>query len=150
MSSGTTSTPVVMIGRSVDVGKAVAELLLPEYEVTHFMLSLEAAASDLPALLTGKDPQSPVPNEVGTHNYRRPAQAVLFGRGLQLAQIEEIQAAVEQVTADHPVAWLMGDPAVVMAGPPGPGFAEKTAREMKEVLGNWRQGGTQQSGIIFY
>ncbi|KAL2857064.1 hypothetical protein BJY01DRAFT_242467 [Aspergillus pseudoustus] len=117
----------------------------------HFMLSLEAAASELPSLLAGKDPQSPEPNEVGTHDYSRPAQAVLFGRGLQLAQIEALKAAVEQATtAMEHVAWLMGDPALIMTGPPGPGFAKKTAKEMKDVLGKWRQQGTQHDGVLLY
>jgi hypothetical protein len=123
-------------------------LLLP---VIHFIQSYEAAQSELTHVLAGRDPQSPNTNNVGTHNYSKPARVVILGRGFELAQVEEVRKMCAG-SAKEPVAWIVGDPAKMPSGsgPPGPGYAEIAAREVKSVLAGWRDEGCVKDGIILY
>ncbi|GAQ03894.1 hypothetical protein ALT_1215 [Aspergillus lentulus] len=149
MSSFTQPIPVVACGRRTAVGKSVSQHLLPEYEVIHFIQSDEAAEAELPHLLAGRDPQSQNPNEVGTHDYSRPPRAVIFGRGYEPHQVEELQKRFAGV-AKEPVAWVRGNPADVPAGGPGPDYTQKVAADMKKVLSKWRDAGAKDEEILVY
>jgi hypothetical protein len=112
-------------------------------------LSYEAAEAELPHLLAGRDPQSRSPNEIGTHNYSRPPRAVIFGRGYDPPQVEELKKKFAG-TAQEPVAWVRGNPADLPTGAAGPDYAQKIAADMKKVIKKWRDGGEKDEGILVY
>lgn len=162
--------PVIACGRIPAMGKSISQHLLPEYEgfliytflnliyivlmlssVIHFILSYEAAEAELPHLLAGREPQSQKsPNEIGSHDYSRPPRAVIFGRGYEPQQVEELKKKFARV-AQEPVAWVRGDPADLPAGgAAGPDYAQKIAADMKKVLHQWRDGGEKDEEILVY
>ncbi|KAF7156376.1 hypothetical protein CNMCM6106_009643 [Aspergillus hiratsukae] len=149
MSSSTQPIPVVACGRTTAVGKPVSQFLLPEYEVIHFIQSLEAAEAELPHILAGREPQCQDPNDVGTHDYSQPPRAIIFGRGFAPEQVEELFKKFKG-SAKEPVAWLRGDPKDVPVGGPGPGYAEKVVGDMKKVLDKWRDAGAKDEEILVY
>ncbi|KAJ5105638.1 hypothetical protein NUU61_002985 [Penicillium alfredii] len=152
MATLTKRFPVVLCGRSTHIGKPVSEALQPEYEVIHFIQSIEAAQTELPHLLAGRDPHSPHVDNVGTHNYGSPASAVIFGRGYNTTEVEQVRRACAG-RAPGPVAWVAGDPAKQIGAsgpPPGPGYARVVAGEVKGVLGRWKREGSQREGFLWY
>ncbi|EAW08961.1 uncharacterized protein ACLA_099050 [Aspergillus clavatus NRRL 1] len=149
MSTRTQPTPVVLCGRKTAIGGPVSQVLLPEYEVIHFIQSYEAAEAELPHLLTGRDPQSQNPNDVGTHDYTRPARAVIFGRGFEPKQVEALKDRFG-ASAKEPVAWIAGNPADVPVGAPGPDYAVKVAQGVKVVLERWKTGDQPKDELIMY
>ncbi|PTB35333.1 uncharacterized protein TrAFT101_011205 [Trichoderma asperellum] len=149
MSSFTQPMPVVACGKIPAMGKSISQHLLPEYEVIHFILSYEAAEAELPHLLVGRDPQSRSPDEIGTHDYSRPPRAVIFGRGYEPQQVEELKKKFAGV-AKEPVAWVRGNPADLPAGAAGPDYAQNIAADMKKVLKKWRDGGEKDEEILVY
>ncbi|KAL6230357.1 hypothetical protein BDW75DRAFT_222934 [Aspergillus navahoensis] len=144
------SIPVVLCGRRVEVGKPVSDSLGPEYEVIHFIASPEAVHTELPLLLAGQDPHSVAtsPNEVGTHDYSRPPQAVLFGRGFALDFVQELKETYQSYSKE-PVAWVAGDPATAPTDPPPPGYAEATANTIKNVLTAWKEQGGGNAFLVY-
>ncbi|GIC88901.1 uncharacterized protein Aud_005303 [Aspergillus udagawae] len=149
MSSSMQPMPVVACGRKTAVGKTVSQHLLPEYEVIHFIQSYEAAEAELPHLLAGRDPQSQNPNDIGTHDYSRPPRAVIFGRGYEPQQVEELKKKMAGI-AKEPVAWVRGNPADAPVGVPLPDYAQKVAVDMKRLLGKWRDAGGKDEEILVY
>ena len=96
--------------------------------VIHFTTSYEEIEAELPAILAGRDPQSPSPYDVGTHNYNKPPVAMVLGRAFQPAQGEELRKKCEGY-AKGPVIWLVGDPARYLPPPYGPDYAAHTAAQ---------------------
>ncbi|KAK9489073.1 hypothetical protein V1508DRAFT_429182 [Lipomyces doorenjongii] len=149
MSSFTQPMPVVACGKIPAMGKSISQHMLPEYEVIHFILSYEAAEAELPHLLAGRDPQSRSPNEIGTHDYSRPPRAVIFGRGYEPQQVEELKKKFDGV-AKEPVAWVRGNPADLPAGAAGHDYAQNIAADMKKMLKKWRDEGEKDEEILVY
>ncbi|KAK9365346.1 hypothetical protein V1509DRAFT_642781 [Lipomyces kononenkoae] len=140
--------PVILCGKTTAIGKPVSEFLLPEYEVIHFIQSYEAAQSEIPQVLAGHDPQTRTP--IGTHNYSRPARAVILGRAFTPEQVEEVRKLCKGSAKDA-VAWLVSDPANAPGnGPPGPAYAAVVANDVKRVLASWINEGNQRDGIVWY
>jgi hypothetical protein len=173
MSSLSSPVPVILCGRRAEIGKPVAELLVPEFEgtyntkptpaveevhkvlttlVIHFITTNEAALSDIPRLLKGEKPQSPDDSGVGTQNYSQVPRAVIFGRGYSLTEVEQFREASEGCNTNS-VAWITGDPDR-KPGPneprPGPGYAQFAADQVKEKLTAWREEGATHDGIILW
>ncbi|KAL2826411.1 hypothetical protein BDW59DRAFT_160935 [Aspergillus cavernicola] len=141
--------PVVLFGRSATVGKPVSELLRPEYEVIHFIVTPEEARAELPRLLAGRDPQSASPNDVGSHNYSQPPRVAIFGRGYNPDFVQELK----KVCGDdvrQPVAWVVGEPSKAPTAPPPPGYGKLVADEVKGVLETWREEGGAEDAFILY
>lgn len=114
------------------------------------MLSYEAAEAELPHLLAGRKPQSQNPNEIGTHNYSQRPRAVIFGRGYEPQQVEELKNKFAGAAKDH-VAWVRGDPADLPAnGVAGPDYAQNITARMKKVLKNWSDEGGKDEEILVY
>lgn len=117
--------------------------------VIHFIQSFEAAKAELPVLLAGRDPQVSEANDVGTHNYSQPPRAVLVGRAFEEDQVEELRKACSGA-ARAPVAWLLGDPAKLPTGPPGPEYAVEVANDCKNVLTKWKEDGGVNEDILLF
>ncbi|KAL2807907.1 hypothetical protein BJX63DRAFT_410940 [Aspergillus granulosus] len=161
-----TPIPLVLLGQRVEIGKPVSELLQPEYEgvfstvaisyetkltassVIYFIQSVETAQSELPKLLTGKEP-TPATNDVGTGNFTQRPRIVMFGRGYTPETVEELKKSLTDVVKE-PVAWVVGDPAKAPTGPPGPGYIEEVTNDVKAAVATWvEEGGTQDAFIVY-
>ncbi|KAL4900237.1 hypothetical protein BDW74DRAFT_182991 [Aspergillus multicolor] len=142
--------PIVLCGRTVEVGSVVSELLRPEYEVIHFCSTAAAVEKEIPLLLSGNDPKPEIvaSNEVGTHNYTQPPRAVVFGRGSELDFVKELQSMCRERSRAH-VAWVIGDPSKAPAGPPPPGYAQSAADVVKRVLAKWKEDGKDGAFLIY-
>lgn len=75
----------------------------------------------------------PSESALGTGNYERVAEAVVFGAGYSGEEVEEVRRAVKGDNGNGNVAWLRPDmertaPAV------GPGYAEVIVGRVKEAL----------------
>jgi hypothetical protein len=89
---------------------------------------------------------------VGTQNYSQVPRAVVFGRGYDVAEVEQFRRASEGCN-DRPVAWFTGDPNRKPGPndpPPGPGYAQFAAGLLKEKLIAWRGEGGIRDGIILW
>ncbi|OQD60013.1 hypothetical protein PENPOL_c033G10074 [Penicillium polonicum] len=143
--------PIAICALDSGIGKPVSKLLLPEFEVTHFIQSLSAAQSEIPHLLAGRDPQSPHVNDVGTKDYSRPVRAIIFGRGFDLEDIEALRVNVASISQD-PVLWIAGDPS--RKPPPGavppPNYHQLVARVARKLLGGWVEAGATINEVILY
>ncbi|KAL5357691.1 hypothetical protein BJX96DRAFT_172763 [Aspergillus floccosus] len=136
---------VVLCGRTTSIGKPVSTHLRPEYEVIHFIQTVDAAKADLPRLLSGQHPQAPAPDSVATNDYSQPPRVVIFGRGYGPHEVEDIRRACAGRNT-LPVAWVVGDPAKAPTSMPGPGYPAQVAESVKAVLDGWRAGG---AGVLF-
>ncbi|KAJ9652087.1 hypothetical protein H2198_008673 [Neophaeococcomyces mojaviensis] len=141
--------PVILCGKTFEVGEKVTMLILPEIQVIHFINSLEDAKTNLGDLLAGRKPKSPSPNHIGTHDYSKPPRAVVFGRAFDLADVKELNR-LHRGTGSGPVAWIAGDPAAIPPAQPGPGYAEKAAANVKKALARWMDREGNDEDIIYY
>ncbi|CAG8240558.1 unnamed protein product [Penicillium olsonii] len=143
--------PIVICALDDQIGKPVSELLQPEYEVIHFIQSLEAAQSEIPHILAGRDPQSRHTNNVGTKDYTRPARAVIFGRGFDLEDIEALREKVAGASPD-PVVWIAGDPSrkPPPSALPPPNYPQLVAGVARKLLGGWVEAGGVEDEVILY
>ncbi|GIC93046.1 uncharacterized protein Aud_009525 [Aspergillus udagawae] len=89
------------------------------------------------------------PNEIRTYDYSRPPRAVIFGRGYEPQQVEELKKKFAGV-AKEPVAWVRGNPADLPAGAAGPDYAQNIAADMKKVLNKWRDVEGKDEEILVY
>jgi len=120
--------------------------------VIHFIQTNEAVLAELPHLLAGRDPQAAASNDIGTHDYSRPARAVIFGRGYEMEDIEVFRKAASG-SASNPTAWVVGDPAKKpnTNGPPPPaGYAKVAADLVKEKLDQWKGSGADKDELFLY
>ncbi|KAK1756933.1 hypothetical protein QBC47DRAFT_400562 [Echria macrotheca] len=98
MSATTTPIPVATYGKDPKIAESVREKLLPDIEVVHACLDLDAALAELPAVFAGDLVKSPS-SGLGTNasvpvEQRKTPQAVFFGGGFSDDEFEKIQAAV--------------------------------------------------------
>ncbi|KAJ5328034.1 hypothetical protein N7452_008424 [Penicillium brevicompactum] len=143
--------PIVVCALDDQIGKPVSELLLPEFEVVHFIQSLEAAQSEIPHILAGRNPQSAHPNNVGTKDYSRPVRAIIFGRAFELEDIEVLREKVAGTSSD-PIVWIVGDPArkPPAGAVPPPNYPQLVAGVARKLLGGWLEAGAANDEIILY
>ncbi|KAL4967597.1 uncharacterized protein BDV14DRAFT_169616 [Aspergillus stella-maris] len=140
--------PVVLCGRTLSIGRTVTESLKPEYEVIHFVTSIEAAQADLPLLLAGCNPQT-TSSEVGTRNYSQPPRGVIFGRGYSPDSVQELKKSC--ASRDRaPVAWLAGDQAKLATFSVGGGYAGDAAKSTKGVLDTWLASAASEDAFLLY
>ncbi|KAL4937434.1 hypothetical protein BDV06DRAFT_202927 [Aspergillus oleicola] len=140
--------PVVVCGRTPSIGKTVADVLKPEYEVIHFVTSLEAAQADLPLLLAGRNPQS-TSSDVGTRNYSQPPRGVIFGRGFSPDSIQVLKNSCASRDRE-PVAWLAGDQAKLATFSWGRGYADEAAKSTKGVLDTWMKSAASEDAFLLF
>ncbi|KAL3457263.1 hypothetical protein BJX64DRAFT_269253 [Aspergillus heterothallicus] len=140
--------PLVLLGRSVEVGRPVSQFLRPQYEVIYFIQTPERARSELPKLLAGKEP-APTDNNIGTNNFAQPPRVLMFGRGYTIDFVEELRKSLAGVSKE-PVAWIVGDPAKAPTGPPGPGYIEQVANAAKAAVSSWAEAGGKEEAFVVY
>ncbi|KAK3314303.1 hypothetical protein B0H66DRAFT_630865 [Apodospora peruviana] len=106
--------PVILCGKTEMIGEGVIAGLKPEYDVIHFILTPEAGATQIPAILKGEQ-SPPLDSALGTKDYSKPPIAVILGGGYDDAAIEHIMKAAP-------------------APPLGPEYGKAMVARVKEVL----------------
>ncbi|KAF2114854.1 hypothetical protein BDV96DRAFT_600024 [Lophiotrema nucula] len=125
--------PVIVCGRRAVIASAVREALSPDYEVIHVITSPEQGASEIPLVLSGKQPPDSSENP-GSQDYSRPAVAVVTGGGYDDATFSNMKDACK---AFPNVPWLRPDMSKMKDMPPGTdpkAYAKASAARVKEML----------------
>ncbi|KAL0941234.1 uncharacterized protein CTRU02_203997 [Colletotrichum truncatum] len=129
-----TPIPIIICGKTEQVGSGVIEGLKPEFEVIHFVQSPDSGAAIIPAILSGKTPPShPDSSSIGTGNYTVPPRAVVLGSLFDEAGFTTIKNAVLADPAAKNILWLRNDTS--KPGPPiGPGYPESVIARVREAM----------------
>ncbi|KAJ6136881.1 hypothetical protein N7497_012133 [Penicillium chrysogenum] len=125
----------LLCGRRERVGSLVIEELKPEYEVIHFITSVEDGTTNLPLILSGNSPKREE-SSLGSKIYSQPPKAVIFGGGYDDEAIEKLRQAVAGSQRVLQVPWLKADLKKSESGPP-PGteaYCTSAAARMRESL----------------
>ncbi|KAA8652646.1 uncharacterized protein ATNIH1004_001551 [Aspergillus tanneri] len=152
--AGYRTLPVLLCGRLERVGSLVIEELKPEYEVIHFITSVEDGTINLPLILSGNLPKWEG-SGLGSKIYSRAPKAVILGGGYDDEAIEKLRQAVAISQGTIQVPWLKADPKKTEAGPtPGTeAYCRSAAARIKETLEilekTGRLDGTED-GIFFW
>lgn len=119
--------------------------------VIHFFQTSEAIHAELPSLLAGGKPQAAASNDIGSHDYTRPARAVIFGRGYEMAEIDGFRKAAARHSS-LPIAWVISDPAKIQSNgpPPPPGYANTVTDLVKSKLNEWKASGAGENAVLLY
>ncbi|KAI1322181.1 hypothetical protein F5Y16DRAFT_404750 [Xylariaceae sp. FL0255] len=138
-------TPLLVIGRTMQIGTVVTELLKPEYEVIHFMLGADAAKKQMPPLLRGESVTSDT--ELGTKDYSRPPVAVILGAGYSDDDVADIMKTAGGI---RPMPWLQCD--TTKPTPPlGPEYGKTLVMRVKELLGKLKaEGKMDEEAVRWY
>ncbi|KAI1386226.1 uncharacterized protein F4822DRAFT_431098 [Hypoxylon trugodes] len=97
--------PVILCGKTEEIGRGVVAGLKPEYEVIHFVMSPESGAAQIPAILKGD--QSPAADSaLGSKDYSKPPIAIILGGAFNDAGTELMMKAA---TGIKPIPWLRPD-----------------------------------------
>lgn len=59
--------------------------------VIHHLTDMEALATELPLLLSGRKPTQPSSGNVGSKDYSRPAEAVVTGGAITISMVEDLR-----------------------------------------------------------
>ncbi|KAE8419690.1 hypothetical protein BDV36DRAFT_294036 [Aspergillus pseudocaelatus] len=119
--------PVIVCGKTSQIGDIVREALQPEYEVTHLFLSPATAKNEIPVLLRQRG------STTSTENGTSPS-AIIMGGGYTQTDLQEIRTASQGPDA-KPVAWLKIDPGKTPPSiPVGPEYGRAVAKRTKDRL----------------
>ncbi|KAI0188383.1 hypothetical protein EV127DRAFT_434655 [Xylaria flabelliformis] len=141
--------PVILCGKTMEVGEKVTSLVKPEIEVIQFIQSFEDAKANFSSLLAGNGPTSKISNNLGSHDFTRPPRGIIFGRAFDPENVKELNRLFRDATSQS-VAWIAGDPAVGPPPVPMPGYAEKAADNVKRALQKWIDDGADSRDIVYY
>ncbi|KAI0546527.1 hypothetical protein F4679DRAFT_557106 [Xylaria curta] len=149
MADSTQPIPVILCGKTMEVGETVTALIKPEIEVIQFIQSFEDAKANFASLLAGDGPTSKISNNLGSHDFTRPPRGIIFGRAFDPEDVKELNRLFRDATS-QPVAWIAGHPAVRGPPVPTPGYAEKAADNVKRALQKWMNDGADSRDIVYY
>jgi len=111
------------------------------------ILSLEAGVLELPVLLRGEKLSPGDPDNIGTKNYSKQAEAILVGGGYDEAMVSEMREACKGVSK---VPWLRLDKSKPMPEV-GPAYGAAVVERSKSALGQLAKEGKMGSdGLYFY
>ncbi|KAK6217904.1 hypothetical protein LQW54_003192 [Pestalotiopsis sp. IQ-011] len=123
--------PVILCGKTEQIGVGVIADLKPEYDDIHFVLTPEAGAAQIPAILNGEK-AVPSDTELGSKDYSRPPICVILGGGYDDAAIKLMMTAAKD-HSNRPVPWLRPD--LTKPAPPlGPEYGKALVRRIKELI----------------
>eukprot|EP01111_Echinosteliopsis_oligospora_P009291 TRINITY_DN2703_c0_g1_i1.p1 TRINITY_DN2703_c0_g1~~TRINITY_DN2703_c0_g1_i1.p1 ORF type:complete len:166 (-),score=42.17 TRINITY_DN2703_c0_g1_i1:73-570(-) len=139
--------PVILCGRDKATGGPVTELIKPEIEVVRFINSTEVGKKEIPVLLAGQKVDPSTIDEVGTLNFERTPQAIIFGGAFTRENIEEMR---EACGGKFNVPWLQRGPDAD-ARSAGQKYPEFVAKSVKAVISDLQKKGLmEKDGIYFW
>lgn len=134
------STSTVISVECVDAESRVAAI--------QFITSVERAKAEIPLMLAGREPPKD-PDNVGSHDFSKPPEAVLSGRGFGAQQMQTIREACGG--ADAGLVWVNSvekSRANIASSPPDfskaevvEKYSDQVAASIKKVLAEVRQKG---------
>ncbi|KAI1736410.1 hypothetical protein F4680DRAFT_451957 [Xylaria scruposa] len=121
--------PIILCGKTEQIGQVVVAGLKPEYDVIHFVMSPESGAVQIPAILRGEQ-SPPSDSTLGSKDYSKPPVAIVLGGGFDDAGVNVIKKASEGI---KPVPWLRPD--LTKPAPPlGPEYGKAMVARAKGLL----------------
>ncbi|KAK1593613.1 uncharacterized protein LY79DRAFT_669156 [Colletotrichum navitas] len=130
--------PVVLCGKTEQVGSKVIAGLRPEYDVIHFVTSPTSGAAILPALLASRPlPPHPETSRIGSGNYTAAPRAVILGGAFHDAATAALQGAVADARASadvRTVPWLRQDSSKPAPPRGGPEYGAAMVVRVREAL----------------
>lgn len=130
--------PIILCGKTEQIGQAVIEGLKPDIEVVHFILTPEAGIVEIPQVLDGTIPT----RTIGTGNLSTPVKAIVLGGAYDADAVSKMREAVGQ---GPQVPWLSQDPDVPTP-PLGPEYGKAMVVRVKEALWKMQASGRLDSG----
>ncbi|KAJ5785299.1 uncharacterized protein N7503_010511 [Penicillium pulvis] len=138
--------PVILCGRTEKIGAGVIAALKPEFEVIHFVMTLNAGLDQIPALLKGET-EVPSHTELGSNNYARGVGAIILGAGYEDEDIRQLR---EAATPFSSVPWLRPD-TTKPAPPLGPAYGQALVERIKETVNGLQASGVfEVDSVVFY
>ncbi|KAI0512912.1 hypothetical protein F5B22DRAFT_637499 [Xylaria bambusicola] len=135
--------PVILCGKTEQIGQGVIATLKPEYDVIHFVMSPASGAVQIPAILRG-DQQPPSDSRLGSKDYSKPPVAVILG-----AAFDDGDTAVmmEAAAGIKPIPWLRPD--LTKATPPvGPEYGKALVARIKVLLAQLEKEGKMNEETV--
>ncbi|KAI0550416.1 hypothetical protein F4679DRAFT_583660 [Xylaria curta] len=121
--------PIILCGKTEQIGQVVVAGLKPEYDVIHFVMSPESGAVQIPAILRGEQ-SPPSDSALGSKDYSKPPVAIVLGGGFDDAGVNVIKKASEGI---KPIPWLRPD--LTKPAPPlGPEYGKAMVARAKALL----------------
>ncbi|KAK4213154.1 hypothetical protein QBC37DRAFT_180784 [Rhypophila decipiens] len=138
--------PIASFGNNSQVAQDIRSKLLPEYDITHICLTLDAAQSELPALFAGALETAPSSGLGSNANLpptqRKIPQALIFGGGVPEEQVKSItEAVLAKAPSAKPIHITREQ--IVNAGGSGPNpdiIARVLKAKLDEEVGNGNGG----------
>ncbi|KAK3395194.1 hypothetical protein B0H63DRAFT_462791 [Podospora didyma] len=135
--------PVILCGRTEQIGVGVVATLKPEYDVIHFVMTPESGAVQIPAILKGET-SPPADSELGSKDYSKPPVAVILGGGYEDAGIELMMKAS---AGTKPIPWLRPD--LTKPAPPlGPEYGKALVARIKDLLAQLEKDGKMDEEAV--
>ncbi|KAJ4391781.1 hypothetical protein N0V93_005401 [Gnomoniopsis smithogilvyi] len=128
--------PVILCGATERIGSGVIENLKPEYDVIHFVMSVEAARVQIKAIFEGNQ-SPPSDSELGSKVYSQKPIAVILGGAFT---DEDVTAMMKATAHIHPIPWLRPDKSKPTP-PLGPAYGKAMVDRIKERIPQLEQGG---------
>ncbi|KAH9909572.1 hypothetical protein F4778DRAFT_4729 [Xylariomycetidae sp. FL2044] len=158
-SSDSKPIPIILCGKSLEIGAQVVEGLKPEVEVLLFCQGADATAASAPYVLQGKAPPPPSSPEcsstLGTGNFSasRPPLAIVFGSAWSAEDVAGVRAAIRGLPGADAVLMLRHD--LSRPSPPlgTPAYAQAVMARTKECLGRIAKGEAvegPEEGVVWY
>ncbi|KAH8677876.1 hypothetical protein BX600DRAFT_139333 [Xylariales sp. PMI_506] len=139
--------PIILCGKTEQIGTGVIANLKPEFDVIHFVMTVESGVEEIPYVLKGQQPPSRG-SHIGSSNYGAPPRAVVFGGAFDDAAFDAIRTS----WADVQIPLLRVDVTIPMP-PVGPEYGKKILQRCKSKLTELEKDGKldgSHGGIILY
>lgn len=135
--------PVILCGKTEEIGRGVVASLKPEYDVIHFIMTPDAGIAQIPAILKGE--QVPASGStLGSKDYSEPPIAIVLGAGYDDADAEVMMRASAGI---RPMPWLRPD--LTKPAPPlGPEYGKALVARIKELLAELQSEGKMEEEKI--
>ncbi|KAK4234341.1 hypothetical protein C8A03DRAFT_47299 [Achaetomium macrosporum] len=129
--------PVIMCGKTEAVGTDVIAALKPEFDAVHFVMTPEAGAAQIPAILRGEQ-EVETNLALGSHDYFQELVAAILGGSYDDAGTEVMMKASAGI---HRIPWLRPD--LTKPGPPfgTPEYSKALVQRIKVLLAQLEQEG---------
>ncbi|KUI74063.1 hypothetical protein VM1G_09707 [Cytospora mali] len=137
--------PVILCGKTEQIGTAVIANLKPEFDVIHFFMTPEAGVVQIPAILKGEQ-QPPSDSNLGSKDYSKKPVAVILGGGYDDAGTEVMMKASAGI---HPIPWLRPD--LTKPAPPlGPEYGKALVQRIKDLVPQLENDGNMNKEDVFW